>query len=187
MPRSYRLLNLGIGLIVAACVAAQAGADEADRIAELMDLRPGMQVADVGAGDGEWSEVLARRVGESGHVYVTEIDEEELSVEDSDLGNVTVVTGEPDSTMLPDACCDAILLRLVYHHMTHHEEMRASLHRSLRSGGLLFVIEKEERYDHGVRAEDLIAEMAAAGFEVVSRQPEWYEDDLYGVLFRRSS
>jgi ubiquinone/menaquinone biosynthesis C-methylase UbiE len=168
-----------------------------------MALRPGMVVADVGAGDGEWSERLATRVGPSGHVYATEIDEDELGdlrerVEDAGLQNVTVIQGTATDTRLPGSCCDAILLRLVYHHMTNPDEMRASLRQALRTEGLLIVIDIEpqtqwrkpegvpDRGGHGISPEDLIWEMSSDGFTVVSRDDHWHSDeDRYCVVFRR--
>ena len=119
--------------------AALAHQGEAQRVAELMQIETGMIVADVGAGDGEWSEILAGLVGESGHVYANEIDNGELikirrRIRKSGLKNVTAIEGEPDETMLPDDCCDAILLRQVYHHISNRQAMRASLLRSLPAG-----------------------------------------------------
>ena len=192
MTRSRTALTLAIGLILSSCTMFLLQVDEADQITELMNLQAGMRVADVGAGDGEWSEKLARRVGESGHVYINEIDEEELieirkRLERTSFGNMSIVVGEPNDTQLPEACCDAILLRLVYHHMSSPDEMRVSLYHALRPGGLLLVIEKEERNGHGIMADQLLAEMTADSFELVSRHPEWQGDDeLYAVVFTRA-
>lgn len=191
MHRLYLSLVLPLALVLATC-AASVDREEEERIAELLELRPGMHVADVGAGNGGWSEALAHRVGESGHVYVNEIDERELDrirerISESDLGNLSVVVGEPDSTMLPPACCDAILLRIAYHDFTHPTEMRASLRRSLRPGGLLLIIEMDTD-DHGIPEEELVAAMTGDGFRVLSRHSEWADrEDRYAVLFTGSS
>jgi len=183
------------------CLPATVTAAEADRIAEVLAVRPGANVADVGAGDGEWSEDLARRVGPLGHVWATEVDEDELRdierrMEHSRLTNVSVVSGEATDTGLPDGCCDAVLLRLVYHHLTDPAPMRESLARALRQGGLLAVIEIRpqrwwpgvrgvpDRGGHGISPEDLIDELTADGWEVVSRHDEWPGDsDSFCVVF----
>ena len=155
-----------------------------------MQLRPGMRVADVGAGDGEWGEAIARRLEISGHVYLTEVDDGELlklrqRLEDSALDNMSVVVGSADEIGLPDACCDAMLLRLVYHHMSDRPAMRASLRESLRSAALLVVIELHQNA-HGIDSQRLVDEMTADGFQVVSRHPDWGgHDDHYAVVFRR--
>ena len=178
-----------IALLFAAVACAHDRIEEANQIAELMNLRPGMQVADVGAGNGEFSAELARRVGDAGHVYATEIDADELSkirrrIKTGGLNNMSLVEGQADDANLPAACCDAILLRYVYHHMSDPNAMCASLRRSLRPGGLLVIIERSEP-GHGIPVDDLAAAISAAGFEEVSRHPEWggHGDD-YGAVFR---
>ena len=57
-----------------------------------------------------------------------------------------LVEGGVKDTRLPDDCCDGILLRYVYHHMSEPEAMLASLRRSIRPGGILVVIEKLDKY-----------------------------------------
>lgn len=210
LPRSSRFPTLITVALAVACGSATTTSpapetvDEAERIAEVLSLGPGMRVADVGAGDGEWSVELARRVGESGRVYATEVDEDDLEeirerVEEAALGNVTSLLGDDLDTGLPAACCDAILLRLVYHHFTDPPQMRASLRRALLPGGLIAVIDLDpqehwrdlpgvpDRGGHGIRAEELVIDMTAAGFEVVSRFDDWDPDepDHYCVVFRR--
>jgi len=183
-------LTAVLSCLLAATGAAHPHEQEAERIAELMQLRPGMRVADVGAGEGEWGEALARKLEASGHVFLTEIDDGELlklhnRLEDSELENMSVVAGSPDETGLPSGCCDAILLRLVYHHMSEREAMRASFGQSLRENGLLLIVELD-RNGHGIEAQRLVDEMTTDGFKVVSRHPDWGgHDDHYAVLFSR--
>jgi ubiquinone/menaquinone biosynthesis C-methylase UbiE len=193
---------LVLTLSVAAHAVGQVTVAESERLAAVLELAPGMSIADVGAGEGDWAETFARQVGDSGHVYATEIDGEELEkiqlrVEEQELANVTVIQGRDDDTGLPDACCDAILLRMVYHHFVKPAPMRRSLRRALRSGGLLVVIDivpqshwrklegVPERGGHGIPATELIAELARDGFELVARHDEWNGDeDRYCLVFR---
>jgi ubiquinone/menaquinone biosynthesis C-methylase UbiE len=189
--------------LVTACSPGTAGASEAERIAEVLELSPGMVVADVGAGDGEWSAEIARRVGDDGRVWATEVDADDLAairerVEREGLGNVSVVRGDQTHSGLPAACCDAILLRLVYHHFTDPPRMRAELRRALRPGGRLVVVDIEpqtrwrtlkgvpDRGGHGIHPQDLIRELTSDGFEVIRRVDRWNGDeDRYCVVFQR--
>jgi len=204
---SHRILREAIALLLllgcSACTAARAPVVEADHIAEVLALHPGMWVADVGAGNGEWTTDLADRVGEAGHIYSTEVDEDDVEeireiVDSAGLTNVTTLLGQADDSGLPDNCCDAILLRLVYHHFTDPPEMRRSLYNALRPGGRIAVIEIEpqshwpelsdvpDRGGHGIPAQDLIEEMTSQGFEVVERHDPWEgQSDRYCVVFRR--
>ncbi len=208
MKRLFRIVAtlLALPWLMVACAAASTS-DEAARIAEEMELRRGMRVADVGAGDGEWAVELAERVGETGHVYATEVDEDDLEdlrelVEEAGLENVTSILGDDLDTGLSAGCCDAILLRLVYHHFTDPEPMRESLRRALRPGGVLVVIDitpqkhwrelpgVEDRGGHGIEPGELVSDMTTDGFELVARYDDWGydddEDDHYCVVFRRS-
>jgi predicted methyltransferase len=95
---------------------------EAPLLAEVLELKPGMIVGDVGAGFGAMTVVLSEWLGPSGHVYATDITPHALAalkaeVSERKLNNVTVIEGRVASTNLPDACCDAIFLRDVYHHI----------------------------------------------------------------------
>jgi len=119
---------------------------EIQRLARMMNWKAGQVIADVGAGEGEIGFAAAGVVGESGKVYLTELDEEKFAALQKDAGrrklkNVVIVAAAEKESKLPDNCCDAIILRRVYHHFTAPAEMDASLLRSLRQGGLLAVIE----------------------------------------------
>lgn len=173
---------------------------ELARVIELLDITSGDVVADVGAGDGKWSVAVADRVGSEGRVYATEVDPDDLKkirdrVAREHAANVTVVEGRADSTGLPDACCDAILLRRVYHHFTDPEAMQESLRTALRDDGRLLVVDfetrrrwsrpsgvPESRDGHGIAKTMLVSEMEDAGFELVD-DLKWENGD-YGLVFR---
>jgi ubiquinone/menaquinone biosynthesis C-methylase UbiE len=178
---------------------------EIDRVVEVLDIREGAVVADIGAGKGLWSAALARRVGKTGRVYSTEIDPEllrdiEKNVVSAGLENVTVIEGTANDTKLPEQCCDAILLRRVYHHFTDPHDMGRSMFASLLPGGLILVIGfepgapgaptrtlagvPEERGGHGTPKDQLIEEMTTNGFGLVRRIDDWSWSD-YAILFRR--
>jgi ubiquinone/menaquinone biosynthesis C-methylase UbiE len=180
-----------------------AHASESDRIVKALGLRPGQSVADVGAGDGDFTIPLGRAVGAAGRVFATEVEDDKLeklrsAVSTARLAHVTVLRGDQATTGLPAGCCDAILLRLVYHHFTDPSAMRRSLWNALRPGGRLVVVETTpqkawsalpgvpERGGHGIPAEELLDDMERDGFAVVDRYYEWpAEGDSYCVVFRR--
>ncbi len=127
MTTRRRIRDLGVWLGLAASAlalvgllasAARAAGTEIDRIAEVLRLRAGQVVADVGAGDGEWSAHLGRVVGEQGHVFATEVAPDLVQAlndrfQRDGLTNVETVLGRDDGTGLAPESCDAILLRLV--------------------------------------------------------------------------
>jgi len=108
-------------LAVFVCLAKADAAGEMKRLAALMESKPGTIVADIGAGDGRFSFAAAQQVGPSGKVFATELDPKKLEALRSDvkkrnLQNVIIVESKEAETNLPEACCDAIFLRRVYHH-----------------------------------------------------------------------
>jgi ubiquinone/menaquinone biosynthesis C-methylase UbiE len=179
-------------------------ADEVERLAAWLDVQPGTRVADVGAGTGTFTVALARRVGPSGQVYATELDNERLAdirqtATNASLANVTVLAGAVSSTNLPEACCDALFSRLVYHHLTDPAAINADIFRALRPGGRLVIIDfepggvmnwigrpetAEHHGGHGTPKATVVEEVTRAGFEVM-RGPEAWRGRTYAVLFRR--
>ena len=178
-------------LLTAACAGCgswtgfgfRADGPEMPRLRQVLTLEPGRAVADVGAGKGELTFALAREVGPNGRVFSTEIDAGRLqalreALVAARLHNVTVVEGFSSETGLPPNCCDAIVLRRVYHHVTDPLAINASLLRSLRPGGVLAVIDFPppfflSRGDFGVPAKAVIAEVTSRGFELLRLIDDW--------------
>jgi ubiquinone/menaquinone biosynthesis C-methylase UbiE len=205
MPKRKKFVYglLLFAVLVSVCCAISDS--EIQRLARVMNWKPGQVIADVGAGEGEIGFAAAGTVGETGKVYLTELDEEKFAALQKDanrrnLKNVVILAGAEKETKLPDNCCDAIVLRRVYHHLTAPAEMDASLLRSLRLGGLLAVIEfpprkaltasdpvkgiPSNRGGHGIPKKILVEELTAAGFKLDKSFEDWPEDD-YCVLFRK--
>ncbi len=177
------------------------------KLAEVLALEPGMTVADVGAGFGAMTVVLGKWLGPSGHVFATDIGARQLATireyaTREGLNNVTVLEGAAASTNLPAACCDAIFMRDVYHHITEIEAFNKSLHASLKPGGRLAIIDFEPRKGtplpqgvpanrggHGVPPAIVIAEASAPGLTHAKTIDAWPPGDkspnLFLVLFRK--
>ena len=192
-----------VAVFVSLCSAISES--EIQRLAKVMNWKAGQVIADVGAGEGEIGFAAAAAVGETGKVYLTELDEDKLAALQKDasrrkLQNVAILAAAEKETKLPENCCDAIVLRRVYHHFTAPTEMDASLLRSLRPGGLLAVIEfaprksltasdpvkgvPSNRGGHGIPKKILVEELTAAGFKLDKTFDDWPEDG-YCVLFRK--
>jgi len=175
-------------------------ADEMKRLAALMQWKPGTIVADIGAGDGQYTFAAVQHVEAAGKVYATEIDAKKLAelrseVAKRKLQNVIVVESKEADTNLPAACCDAIFLRRVYHHLTKPAEFDAKLVQSLKPGGRLAIIDfppragldpvegvPSNRGGHGIPQKIVIEELTAAGLQVEKTVNDWPEND-YCVLF----
>jgi ubiquinone/menaquinone biosynthesis C-methylase UbiE len=168
-------------------VYAQNNAADTTKLIEVLQLKPGSVVAEIGAGRGEITVALARHVGPTGRVYTTELGADRLrrlreAVDKNGLTNVEVVEGQEAHANLPEVCCDAIFMRDVYHHFENPLSMNASFFRALRPGARIAVIDftppnetaapgkRAKDGSHGVTAEVTANELKAAGFEIVSSE-----------------
>ena len=179
---------------------------EVPELTKLFELKPGMTVADVGAGFGAWTVRLSSVVGPGGRVFATDIGEPQLdalraSVQREGLTNVTVLAGGTDTTNLPALCCDAILIRDAYHHLTQPAAVVKSLAGALKPGGRLAVIDfppraqsdvpsgvPADRLGHGVPPEVVEREVGAVLMHVRTIgawMPASQPSSLYLVLFRK--
>lgn len=113
---------------------------------EALKLKPGMTVADVGAGSGVLSVMMARKVGPEGRVLAVDIQEEMLSLlrnKSRQLGlkNIVPVLGTPRSPKLPAGSVDVALMVDVYHEFSFPWEMMQSLSRAMKPGGRVVLVE----------------------------------------------
>jgi precorrin-6B methylase 2 len=169
---------------------------DAPKLVEVLELQPGMTVADVGSGGGAMTVVLGLW-NKGGQVFATDVTERALRAthayaEKEGLKNVTVIEGAEAATNLPDACCDAIFLRNVYHHITAPEAFNKSLVAALKPGGRLAVIDFEDRKGgpsqvpkgvpanrggHGIPPGIVVDELKAAGLTHVRTTEKWPEGE----------
>ena len=205
MPKRRFVFSGLLFLVVFASLCSAISESEIQRLARVMNWKAGQVIADVGAGEGEIGFAAATAVGETGKVYLTELDEDKVAAlrkaaTGKKVKNVEILAAAEKETKLPGNCCDAIVLRRVYHHFTAPKEMDTSLLHSLRPGGLLAVIDfaprksltesdpvkgvPSNRGGHGIPKKILVEELTAAGFKVDKSFDDWPEDG-YCVLFRK--
>jgi len=117
-----------------------------DRALALIGIRPGMTVADIGAGTGYMTMRLAQMIGPSGRVYANDIQPAMLRIvqnkaKAAGLTNVEIVHGLDTDARLPPHALDLALLVDVYHELRHAREMLQSIRRSLKADGRLVLVE----------------------------------------------
>ena len=200
-PNRLAVALLAASLGSVAAYQADRDATDAAKLIEALEIRPGSTVADVGAGGGALVPAISRHLGLAGRLYATDVNAERVSeikklAASASLQNVTVLEGAAAQTNLPDACCDAIFMRLVYHHFGDPAAMNASLLRSLKPGGRLAVLDfvptskvsaspgkRSDGDSHGVMPATVIEELKAAGFIDVREVP-WTQPTI-AVIGRR--
>jgi ubiquinone/menaquinone biosynthesis C-methylase UbiE len=160
-------------------------------------LKPGMSVADVGAGTGLFTRMFATEVAPGGTVYAADIAETFLKHIDetckkAGIKNVKTVQCKADSSELPPKSVDVVFLCDTFHHFEFPEKTLATLHAALRPAGRLVLVDyrrvkgKTSAYlmKH-VRAgqEVFTREIEAAGFKAKSE--EKFLKENYMIEFER--
>lgn len=154
--------------------------NEAQSVMDLADIREGMTVADIGAGDGYYTVRLAYRVGADGRVLAQDIDSNALRrlglrVERERLDNVSIKEGAADDPRLPTSSFDRVFLVHMYHEVTEPYAFLWRLQPALNKGGKVIVVEVDRPTDqHGIPPALLFCEFAAVGFRLAEfvRKPE---------------
>ena len=120
--------------------------ERGDLLLRELDLRPGMNVADVGAGTGYYARRMAPLIGLNGIVFAVDVQPEMIAIladlaRKNGLANIKPVLGAADSVKLPDASIDLAIMVDVYHELEFPFEMMQSIVRALRSGGRVVFVE----------------------------------------------
>lgn len=171
-----------------------------NEIVELIGLRAGQAVADIGAGTGFFSNLFARAVGSRGKVYAVELGPKLVEhlrelAHAMNLPWMEAVQSTHTSTNLPPESIDVAFVCDTYHHFENWRAMLASIHRALRPGGQLVLIEfhripgksRQWLLDH-VRAgqETFTREIEQAGFRLIRQEPAAFLHDNYMLRFEKT-
>jgi predicted methyltransferase len=146
-----------------------------DRVMDLLHIKPGSTVADIGAGGGWFSVRAARRVAPNGRVIAEEINPKAIAsiqqrAQREHLGNIETLLGTPDDPRLAPDSLDAALMLKVYHEIAHPPLVLANLRAALKPGARFGIIDRHGNgADHGLNEPIVRAEVEAAGFRQVAR------------------
>ena len=149
-------------------------------LVRTLRLRPGMRVADVGAGTGYFSRYLSTAVGATGTVFSADTEPELVRhlcerAEKERTDNVVPILASPDNPRLPRGAVDLVLLVDMFHHIDHRVAYFGRLRGTLASGGRVAVVDWQKRetpvgpeLEHRLAREQVVEEMRAAGYALVA-------------------
>lgn len=117
-------------------------------IVAALGLEEGMQVADVGAGTGLFTRLIAPEIGDKGRVFAVDIAQNFLdhitrTCAEAKIENVTAVLCTPRSVELPENSADLVFVCDTYHHFEYPSETLASIRKALRPDGRLVILDFE--------------------------------------------
>ena len=168
-----------------------------DEILAAQNLPRGAEVADVGAGTGFYSLLFAEAVGPEGRVYAVDISPDFITaigerVRAAGMTNISPVINAADDVKLPDNSIDVAFICDTYHHFEYPESVMRSLHRALRPGGEVVVVDYRKVPGrsspwvmHHVRldSEQAKAEITGFGYELVEERD--FLHTQYFLRFRK--
>jgi len=156
-----------------------------EQVMDAIGIKPGMVVAEIGAGHGRYVVQIASRVGEKGKVYAEDIDSEALKHLENrckkwGLKNVDTILGGVTDPKLPDNTLDVIFVISAYHHFQDPTELMKKARSSLKPDGILAIGE----WIKSTSPEQVEAQMNAAGYELIRTETFLEENGLYIYIFK---
>ena len=167
---------------------------QVQRVMDILGIKEGAHVADIGAGSGWFTVRAAKRVGSTGVVYAVDINPESIAyinrrTQQDGIANVHTILSHEDDSMLPKNSIDSVLLLKTYHEVAHPVLLLQNLRSSLRSGARVGIIDRNGKGDdHGVSRDVVIQEAAQAGYQL-QEQYDFVKGDGqdYFLVFRSNS
>jgi predicted methyltransferase len=167
---------------------------QVERVMDILGIKEGVHVADIGAGSGWFTVRAAKRVGSTGLVYAVDINPESIAyinrrTQHDGIANVHAILSQEDDPMLSKNSIDSVLLLKTYHEVAHPVLLLENLRKSLRSGARVGIIDRNGKGDdHGVSRDVVIQEAAQAGYQLQERY-EFVKGDGqdYFLVFRSTS
>jgi ubiquinone/menaquinone biosynthesis C-methylase UbiE len=154
-----------------------------EKIMDVIGIKAGMFVAEVGAGGGRVAVRVARRVGPEGRVYANDIADSAIAymrrrVQRENIRNMEVIKGTLTDPLLPKGRLDAVYLTFTYRHLDRPVEVLRNIIPSLKSGGVLAIIESKG-YNRDPSNNEILRNAGLAGYELTKFETFLPEDDIY--------
>lgn len=119
-----------------------------DHVMDVVGVKPGMVIGEVGAGHGYFTFHLSRRVGESGKIYANDIASRALAsirrkCEEEGIANIETVIGEVKNPLFPDAVLDMVFIVNAFHDLAKPVELLNNIVPSLKPGAPVVIIDRD--------------------------------------------
>ena len=154
------------------------------RVMNVIGVKPGKTIGEIGAGHGYFTFRLAKRVGKTGKIFANDIDERSLnsiekSIEDKGIANITTIRGKPDDPLFPKGKLDMAIMVNVFHQVDKPVTFLQNMKPCLKPGSTLVIVQwdsakmKIEHPDMSAKDSELFSKeyvlqrVKAAGYKVL--------------------
>lgn len=154
-----------------------------NKVMDILDIGPGKDVADIGAGSGWFTVRAAKRVTDSGMVYAVDINPKAIKYIENrthkeQLHNVKTILGKPDNPELPADSLNAVLLLKTYHEVADPVALLRNLRSSLKPGARVGIIDRTGNGEnHGVLKQIVLREADEAGYRLLEEHDDLVKGD----------
>ncbi len=154
-----------------------------EKIMDIIGIKAGMFVAEVGAGGGRVAVRVARRVGPGGRVYANDITDSAIAymrqrIQRENIQNIEVVKGTLTDPLLPKGKLDVVYMTFTYRHLDKPAEVLKNIGPSLKPGGVLAIIDSKN-YNRDPSTNKILKNAGLAGFKLTKLETSLPEDDIY--------
>jgi len=151
-------------------------------LVRALRLRPGQVIAEIGAGPGYFTPLLARAVGPSGHIFAVDPEAQVLDVlrkrlARAGVANVTPVLSREDDPLLPRGRCQVAVIINAYHHIHGAPAFLRRLAAELPRGARVINVDWNEHSEFGppprrrVPRARFLRDARRAGLRLVADRP----------------
>ena len=168
-----------------------------DEVLTKLALKPGMVVADIGAGSGLFSRPLAKAVAPAGKVYAVDVQQDLLDYinkrdKEENIRNIQTVLGEFNDPKLPARDVDLAFINDVLHHIQNRAVYLKALAKYVKASGRIAIIEmnkNDPNTPHKSQPELLVGReeiqqwMSDAGFKLVQEHPDLFPGTKWFLVF----
>jgi len=150
--------------------------DKRTEIVDSLQLKPGTQIADIGAGTGLFTHLFAAKVGRGGKVYAVDISKEfirniKIASQSKGFDNIVTIVNTPYKTGLKKNSIDIAFVCNTYHHFEYPKSMMTSIYTALKPGGVLIII--DFRKQKGLRSNWVMSHVRANREVVIKEVSKW--------------
>jgi 2-polyprenyl-3-methyl-5-hydroxy-6-metoxy-1,4-benzoquinol methylase len=175
----------------------RAATQKLDEVLADLSLKPGMVVADIGAGSGFFSRPIAKAVSPNGKVYAVDIQQgllDYINKRDAEekIQNIQTVLGEFDDPKIPARNVDLAFINDVLHHIEHRAAYLKALGTYIKPSGRIAIIEMNKDDPNTghknqpellVAREDMTQWMSDAGFKLVEEHADLFPGTKWFLIF----
>jgi ubiquinone/menaquinone biosynthesis C-methylase UbiE len=162
---------------------------------DVIGVRPGMHIGEIGAGNGRFAVKVAERIGPTGMVYANDIDPKavrfmERRCEREQIENMVVIKSEEVQPLFPEDGLDLVYLINTFDHLSNPVALLRNTRMSLKPEGMLAIISYDpaklpDHRGHAIPAETVTGLCRQAGFELVSVDTTFLYDNVYMFKIRK--